>query len=69
MIYMGVPEKRGKQDQKPSVRLYAESEIANGLQLVSPVMQMCHDNGQTGLAEEINAKFSELYSKYVVMNQ
>jgi len=56
-------------DQKPSVRLYAESEIANGLQLVSPVMQMCYDNGQTALAEELNAKFNELYSKYVVMNQ
>jgi hypothetical protein len=56
-------------DQKPSVRLYAESEIANGLQLVSPVMQMCYDNGQTELAEELNAKFNELYSKYVVMNQ
>ncbi len=56
-------------DQKPSVRLYAESEIANGLQLVSPVMQMCYDNGQTELAEELNAKFNELYSKYVVLNQ
>ncbi len=56
-------------DQKPSVRLYAESEIANGLQLVSPVMQMCYDNGQTALAEELNAKFNELYSKYVVLNQ
>ncbi|MFN2335578.1 MAG: DUF2723 domain-containing protein, partial [Bacteroidales bacterium] len=50
-------------DQKPSVRLYAESEIASGLQMVSPVMQMCYDNGHTELAEELNARFNDLYSR------
>lgn len=56
-------------DQKPSVRLYAVSEIANGLQMVSPVMQMCYDNGLTALAEELNARFNELYARYVVVIQ
>ncbi len=54
-------------DQKPSVRLNAESEIANGLQLVSQVMQICYDNGKTELAEELNVKFSGVYSKYATM--
>jgi len=56
-------------DQKPSVRLFAGTEIANGLQLVSPVIQMCYANGYVQLAEEINTKFNELYSRYVVMIQ
>ena len=56
-------------DQKPSVRNYAMSEIASGLQMVSPVMQMCYDNGQAELAEELNVKFSDLYSRYVVLGQ
>lgn len=56
-------------DQRPSLALYAEQEIANGLQMVSPVMQMCYDNGETALAEEINTKFSELYARYAVLRQ
>ncbi len=56
-------------DQRPSVALYAEQEIANGLQMVSPVMQMCYDNGETAVAEEINKKFSELYARYAVLRQ
>ena len=56
-------------DQRPSVALYADQEIANGLQLVSPVMQMCYDNGETAAAEEINRKFSELYARYAVLRQ
>ena len=56
-------------DQRPSVALYAEQEIANGLQMVSPVMQMCYDNGETAAAEEINKKFSELYARYAVLRQ
>ena len=56
-------------DQKPSVAFYAEQEIANGLQMVSPVMQMCYDNGETAAAEEINKKFSELYARYAVLRQ
>ncbi|MDZ7632980.1 MAG: DUF2723 domain-containing protein [Bacteroidales bacterium] len=56
-------------DQRPSVAFYAEQEIASGLQLVSPVMQMCYDNGETAAAEEINKKFSELYGRYAVLRQ
>jgi len=56
-------------DQRPSLVLYAEQEIANGLQMVSPVMQMCYDNGETAAAEEINKKFSELYARYAVLRQ
>jgi hypothetical protein len=56
-------------DQSPSLALYAEQEIANGLQMVSPVMQMCYDNGESAAAEEINTKFGEVYARYAVLRQ
>jgi hypothetical protein len=46
------------------VALYAEAEIANGLQMMLQAMRLCFDNGETGLAEEINVKYNELYSRY-----
>lgn len=51
-------------DQKPSVALYAEAEIANGLQMIMQAMRVCFDNGETGLADEINVKYNELYARY-----
>ena len=56
-------------DQRPSVALYAEAEIANGLQMMMQAMRVCFDNGEITLAEEINEKYNELYSRYVQMSQ
>jgi len=55
--------------QKPSVALYAEAEIANGLQMMLQAMRLSFDNGETALAEEINVKYNELYSRYGAMYQ
>jgi len=32
-------------------------------------IKVCFDNGQTDLAEEINARYNELYARYAVLNQ
>jgi hypothetical protein len=32
-------------------------------------MRVCFDNGETTLAEEINVRYNELYSRYAAMNQ
>ena len=56
-------------DQKPSVALYAEAETANGLQMIMQVMRVCFDNGETSLAEELNVKYNELYTRYGGMRQ
>lgn len=56
-------------NQMPSVAMYAGAEIANGLQMMVQVMRICFDNGETGLAEEINGKYNELYTRYAAMNQ
>ena len=56
-------------DQRPSVALYAEAEIANGLQMMMQAMRVCFDNGETDLAEELNVKYNELYSRYAGMSQ
>jgi tetratricopeptide (TPR) repeat protein len=55
--------------QKPLIATYADQEIAQGLQIVSQVMQICYNNGEAALAEELNGKFSELYTKYVALKQ
>ncbi|MGB8357380.1 MAG: DUF2723 domain-containing protein [Bacteroidales bacterium] len=55
--------------QKPMIAASADQEIAQGLQIVSQVMQTCYNNGETDLAEELNSKFSELYTKYVSTKQ
>jgi len=36
---------------------------------VSQVMQVCYNNGEAALAEELNGKFSELYTKYISLKQ
>jgi len=56
-------------DQSRSVALYADQEIASGLQIISQVLQTCLDNGRDDLFEELNAGFSAVYSKYMVMKQ
>jgi hypothetical protein len=56
-------------DQTRSVALYADQEIASGLQIVSQVLQACLDYGRDDLFEELNAGFSTVYSKYMVMKQ
>jgi hypothetical protein len=56
-------------DQRPSVALYAEAEIANGLQMMMQAMRVCFDNGETDLADELNVKYNELYSRYAGMSQ
>jgi hypothetical protein len=56
-------------DQKPSVALFAEAEIANGLQMMMQAMRVCYDNGDTALADEINVKYNELYSRYAGMEK
>ena len=56
-------------DQTSSVALYADQEIASGLQIVSQVLQACLDYGRDDLFEELNAGFSAVYSKYMVMKQ
>lgn len=55
--------------QKPLIATYADQEIAQGLQIVSQVMQVCYNNGEAALAEELNGKFSELYTKYISLKQ
>ena len=55
--------------QKPLIAVYADQEIAQGLQIVSQVMQICYNNGEADLAEELNGRFSELYAKYVSLKQ
>ena len=55
--------------QKPLIATYADQEIAQGLQIVSQVMQICYNNGEAALAEELNGRFSELYTKYVSLKQ
>jgi hypothetical protein len=55
--------------QKPLIASYADQEIAQGLQIVSQVMQTCYNNGETELAEELNGKFSELYARYVAFKK
>ncbi len=56
-------------DQKPTVALYAEAEIANGLQMMMQAMRVCFDNGETALAEELNVKYNELYTRYAGMSR
>ncbi len=56
-------------DQRPSYALFAGAEIANSLQIMLQAMRVCFDNGETELAEEINARYNELYSRYAAMNQ
>jgi hypothetical protein len=56
-------------DQRPSVALYAEPEVANGLQMMMQAMRVCFDNGETALAEELNVKYNELYTRYAGMRQ
>lgn len=56
-------------DQSPSVALYADQDIASGLQIVSQVLQTCLDYGREDLFEELNDRFSAVYSKYMVMQQ
>ena len=56
-------------DQKPSVAFYAGPEIANSLQMLLQAIRISFDNGETGLAEEINARYNELYARYAAMNQ
>jgi hypothetical protein len=53
-------------DQRPSVALYSEAEVANGLQMMLQAMRVCFDNGESELAEEINKKYNELYGRYAV---
>ena len=55
--------------QKPAIAASADQEIAQSLQIVSQVMQICYSNGEADLAEELNGKFSELYTKYVSTKQ
>jgi hypothetical protein len=56
-------------DQTPSVTMYADREIANGLQMIIQAMRICFDNGETSLAEEINGKYNELYARYASIRQ
>ena len=56
-------------DQSRSVAVYADQDIASGLQIVSQVLQTCLDYGRDDLFEELNARFSAVYSKYMVMKQ
>jgi hypothetical protein len=55
--------------QKPLIAASADQEIGQSLQIVSQVMQICYSNGEADLAEELNGKFSELYTKYVSTKQ
>jgi hypothetical protein len=56
-------------DQKPYVALNSEQEIANGLQMIAQAMRVCFDSGETGVAEELNGKYNELYARYASMRQ
>lgn len=55
--------------QRPSVALYAEPEIANGLQMIMQVVRVCHDNGEEAATEKVNAMYSGLYARYMAMMQ
>ncbi len=56
-------------DQMPSVVMYSGAEIANGLQMMLQAIRVCFDNGEKGLAEEINARYNELYARYGSLSQ
>ncbi len=49
--------------------MYAEAEIANGLQMMMQAIRVCYENGETDLAEEINVGYNELYTRYVNVYQ
>ncbi len=51
--------------QKPYILHSASQEITQGIQIVSQALQACYDNGETEIAEELNKKFTELYSQFV----
>jgi hypothetical protein len=53
-------------DQRPSYSLYAGPEIANGLQMMLQAVRVCFDNGENDLAEEINTRYNELYTRYAM---
>jgi hypothetical protein len=55
--------------QRPDIAAYAEQDIAQGLNIVSQVMQSCYENGEVTLAEELNGKLNDLYAKYLVMKR
>lgn len=56
-------------DQRPSVALYADQEITQGVQIVSQVIQTCYDKGEVALAEELNGKLNEVYAKYMALKR
>lgn len=53
--------------QRPSVALYADEDITQGLQIASQVLQNCYDNGEVSLAEELNGRLNEVYAKYTLL--
>jgi hypothetical protein len=56
-------------NQRPDITYYASQEISQGIQVASQAVQSCYDAGATDVAEEINARISELYTKYSVLQQ
>ncbi len=56
-------------NQRSSVAYYASAEIASGLQMMGQAARICFENGVTGLAEEINERYNELYLRYAVLQQ
>jgi hypothetical protein len=52
-------------DQRPAIAAYADQDIAQGLQIVSQVLQVCYDNGEVALAEELNQQLTALHTRFL----
>lgn len=51
--------------QRPAIAAYADQDIAQGLQIVSQVLQVCYDNGEVALAEELNQQLTTLHTRFL----
>jgi len=58
--YLGLPRPKA---------LGAETDITQGIQIVSQATQACYDAGELDIAEKINKRLSDAYSKYTALRQ
>jgi hypothetical protein len=56
-------------DQKPGITSYAEQEIAQNLQVVSQVLQVCYDNGNVEQAETLNEHLTALHARFLAQRR
>jgi hypothetical protein len=56
-------------NQSREVAIGADSEITQGIQIVSQALQACYDSGEVTMAEELNKRLSDAYAKYTALRQ